>query len=330
MIILNISSIFWNIQKFFNFFKIYFFIRRQIFSTRRTNIKSFILNTSNESLPKSDYKLTLDSNFRRILRLENITINPKTGVMWKKNMLVRESSVWDTYSLLKWEPLPLFPKDIDENVLSLPDNGFFHFLIEDLPRFLDAYDFGLGLKVIAGSQQGYVLDVIRMLSLNSVIYPKYPLRVKSIVFSEKSPEMLYSAKDHATLKKFGENFSKPCKKLKIFIKREDLKSTKANSRGLNYQANVENKLKSLGFKIVVLEKFHFDNQIEQISQADTLVSFHGAGLANMIWMKPNSKVIELVSERFTRHFEFISEIGGYEYQQVNVKKFINEAEKYLH
>ena len=54
-------------------------------------------------------------------------------------------------------------------------------------------------------------------------------------------------------------------------------------------------LKSENFKIVYPEKLSFIKKIKTFSKANFLISTHGAGLTNLIWMKPYSKVLEIRS-----------------------------------
>lgn len=82
--------------------------------------------------------------------------------------------------------------------------------------------------------------------------------------------------------------NKKFNKKKIFISR------KYNSRRkiLN-ENNIVKILKKKGFYICYPEKMSFLNQVKMFSNCNTLVSNHGAGLTNMIWMKRFSKIIEI-------------------------------------
>tara|TARA_B100000902_G_C26747317_1_gene639131 strand:- start:9 stop:617 length:609 start_codon:yes stop_codon:yes gene_type:complete len=52
-------------------------------------------------------------------------------------------------------------------------------------------------------------------------------------------------------------------------------------------------LKKKKFKICYFEKITTEKQIQLIYNSNIVISLHGAALANMIWMKKNSNVIEL-------------------------------------
>ena len=55
-----------------------------------------------------------------------------------------------------------------------------------------------------------------------------------------------------------------------------------------------------------LEKISFKEQIDYFSQAKIVIAQHGAGLANCIWMNPESIVIELSSEPHKNAFAILS------------------------
>ena len=54
-------------------------------------------------------------------------------------------------------------------------------------------------------------------------------------------------------------------------------------------------LEKYGFKKIIAEKFSYDEQIAICSKAKYLLSPHGAGLTNLLFMKENSSVLELAS-----------------------------------
>jgi capsular polysaccharide biosynthesis protein len=75
---------------------------------------------------------------------------------------------------------------------------------------------------------------------------------------------------------------------KIYISRK-----KALKRRIANEEAVESLLKSFGFKCVAMEDFSFAEQVNICFNAKCLISLHGAGLTNMMFMNKNSKVVEL-------------------------------------
>ncbi len=57
-------------------------------------------------------------------------------------------------------------------------------------------------------------------------------------------------------------------------------------------------LASRGFIHVTLEKMKLSEQIRLFSEAEAVVAAHGAGMTNLIWCKPQIKVLEIFSPRY--------------------------------
>jgi len=56
---------------------------------------------------------------------------------------------------------------------------------------------------------------------------------------------------------------------------------------------LEEKLMTLGFKIIYCENISFEEQISLFSMARLIVAPHGAGLSNMVWADSPCKVVEI-------------------------------------
>ena len=65
------------------------------------------------------------------------------------------------------------------------------------------------------------------------------------------------------------------------------------TRRLKNELEVQSFLRDRGFKIVNLERLALREQMRLFNQADIVVGFHGAGLANLVFAKPGTKVIEI-------------------------------------
>jgi len=76
------------------------------------------------------------------------------------------------------------------------------------------------------------------------------------------------------------------RKGKIFVSREDAKTRKL--------VNAEKLLIALkGWETVTLENLSIKEQVRCFSEASHVVSTHGAGLTNLLWCEPGTKVIEI-------------------------------------
>jgi capsular polysaccharide biosynthesis protein len=83
---------------------------------------------------------------------------------------------------------------------------------------------------------------------------------------------------------------------KIYISRK-----KSLKRTIINEDEVEDVLRRYGFNCINNEDFDFNEQIDLYSQAKHIVSIHGAGLTNMIFMQEGSSVLELHKKRTNRY-----------------------------
>jgi len=81
------------------------------------------------------------------------------------------------------------------------------------------------------------------------------------------------------------NASRPVDK--IYISR----SRASRRRVINDEA-VSNLLRDYGFVTLHFEDYTFEKQVHLAANASMLISIHGAGLTNMLFMKPKASVLE--------------------------------------
>lgn len=74
--------------------------------------------------------------------------------------------------------------------------------------------------------------------------------------------------------------------------------SKARYRRVANELAVLNYLAKFGFESVCLEEYSFKEQIALLSQAEMVVAPHGAGLTNLIWCKPQTRVVEIFSPNY--------------------------------
>lgn len=315
----------WHSQKLFN--RVWW---RKI-STRKTisarkNLTADIQTIfyTDDPLHYESYKIDYDSKFRKSLCIENATLNPKTGVVWVNNRLLVESTVWDARDLKKWEPNPKVFHSLRGEFKSLPDNSYFHFLIEDLPRYIEIHRWNPASKTISGSRSRYVTDTLDFLTPSNYLILSSPVRLEKLFLSEKINGKLFSRHD---LKLLTDTFSQlltKTKQEKIFISRRDSVGEKYNSRGLRHKDQVEYIFKQLQFRIVFMEDLSVLEQIKLASNSAVIAGFHGAGLSNIIWASEGSTIVEITNSRMTNHFRYISEICAHKYFRFSVQDSLSD------
>jgi capsular polysaccharide biosynthesis protein len=79
---------------------------------------------------------------------------------------------------------------------------------------------------------------------------------------------------------------------KLYISRSD-----ASKRRVLNEGEIASLLAKHGFETIALRDLDFRSQAELFDQADVVVGAHGAGLANVAFCRPGTKVIELLPSR---------------------------------
>lgn len=92
----------------------------------------------------------------------------------------------------------------------------------------------------------------------------------------------------------------------VYVSRRD-----SVKRSLSNEVELESALAEVGFRIVTLSGRTFQDQVRLFRSARLIVSAHGAGLANVIFCRPGSRVIELMpSVRDIRCMQRLSAVCG--------------------
>jgi len=94
---------------------------------------------------------------------------------------------------------------------------------------------------------------------------------------------------------------------------------KSAKRKVVNEDDVEEMLRKYGFDCIHNEDFDFNEQVSLYSKARYVISIHGAGLTNMLFMKEGASVMELHKKRTNDHdwhsfaFWYMSNALGFEY-----------------
>lgn len=80
---------------------------------------------------------------------------------------------------------------------------------------------------------------------------------------------------------------------KIYVTRKDTKL-----RGVVDEDRLIDYLKSYGYEPVTLAEHDFDGKVNLFHAADSVISAHGAGLTNLMFSRPGTRLLELFSEGF--------------------------------
>jgi|688.fasta_scaffold149881_1 hypothetical protein len=287
-------------------------------SINQVNSNITVTNSLSGQQYFNNYKQRLNSN-RKIVKLSAPILNPKSGVLWIKKLILEESTVWPVSKLLKWEPTPFLSEKVKNTSINLPDNGYYHFVIEDLPRFFEVFRNQQFNQVIIGSKSNYILETLDFLKVENFVSKKYPVHCDKLLFSEKNIGGIFTKLDHTELQSFSSEIKPSSSNQILFIDRKN-KQKGYLERGLKYADLIANKFKNFDITRVFLEDLSLIEQISLFKSSKLVIGFHGAGLANMVWIDRAVKIFEITEDRITSHFEHIASVCEHEYTMLKASE----------
>ncbi|MDJ1175413.1 glycosyltransferase family 61 protein [Roseofilum capinflatum] len=207
--------------------------------------------------------------------------------------------------------------------------GFYHFLLDVVPR----------LKLIECAKISYTeIDYFIVNSyqkkFHQEILDKLGICKEKIIESETNPHVKVDqlivpsltgniitkpswVRDYLSQKILGDiDYSLydqvVRKNNRIYINREQ-----ANIRKVKNQDQVLEVLENFKFELVTLELMSVTDQALLFSSADVVVAPHGAGLSNIIFCHPGTKVIEIFSPNYVKPFYWsLANISNLEYYYI--------------
>ena len=232
---------------------------------------------------------------RSLVRVEGVVLDTKTGMIFDgKKRILEESSSWPGAQLiLNSVPKPKLAKPFNNlnnrEILLLPGNSFYHWLIEDLPPLLFALEKMTDpILLVNNKAPKYVMDFKETLQLDVVAAPRY-IQLERYSFTTKNPSSGWPEPvDVRVLRQhFAKVLEQAKKKSKVYVSRLNA------SRSPEFESELINLLRQDGWEILFLESMELTEQIKSIAGAELVCGVGGAGLSHIVWMNENSRVIEL-------------------------------------
>lgn len=186
---------------------------------------------------------------------------------------------------------------IDEPCFLLGGHAnLYHWLVDQLPRFLMAREYAKGLPLIVnGPMAPFQMESLVMLGVtNRLIHVTEDESVlcRSVLF----PYLLaQTTVPHPMIPKLIRDAFKPKhgKGRRIYLSRRD-----ATSRRLVNEAELSALLQRYGFETHVTGEMSLADQIALFSEADAVIAAHGAGMANMLFCPPGATVLEVAIKQW--------------------------------
>ena len=187
--------------------------------------------------------------------------------------------------------------------------NYYHWMVDALPRLLSVREElpSLTLLLPFHYTNDYHLQTLRALGVSRIEYlhprtryvvPDLVVPIRLARVASYNPAVMRELRQ-MLLTKFP-LLSHADMGQRIYISRARAPRRKA----LN-EAEVAGYLREQGFAVVQLEDYSFAEQASIMARARYLVSVHGAGLTNMLFMQPGSKVLELqMQDDGTNHYYY--------------------------
>ena len=313
----------------------------------------------------SDGRLYTDRVHDTAVLIDNRIIKEPSFQLRYKGPFIHNSNINNNIVFEKGTPRKL--RQLDGSVLSLLTGGggnenYWHWLFDVLPRF------ALCEKIFSLNQINYFLlpddaKKFQIESLNLMNIPKHKrlsskkfrhIKAKELILTDH-PVVITGDDTHDThnipawiihwIKSvfINKNTSTSEKnKNRIYIDRDDTKSNSTPQRYISNEDEIKKYLLEKNFNLVKLHEIDFKKQIDLFYNAECIIGLHGAGLANVVFCRSGTRVIELQSTYAGPMYENLAKKNDLNYssiaveaqqsspnQQGNIKVPINSLKKIL-
>lgn len=201
------------------------------------------------------------------------------------------------------------------SVISRWSGGFYHWWLDALPRLAPLGEFPEDTRIlIPADLSAYHWETVRWLGLSERVRPtrEKHLRVESYYFSSLTA-MTGCYNPHAVaylrstfLRHADSSYIGP---RSFYVRRVN------KTRGLLNGPEVEEYFAQQGWGIVDTEHLTMAQQIRLFSDAERICTAHGAALTNVLWCRPDCRVLELVPSTYLNGcFEGLAEAVGARYR----------------
>ena len=233
---------------------------------------------------------------------------------------------------------PRMLKKLDGTVLSLltgggGNNNYWHWLVDVLPRIglcsktfnLREVDYFLLPDNIKKFQKE-TLDLLNIEKNKRLSSKKYRhIKTKNLIVTDHPVVVSGDAtKDTHNIPAWiiywlRETFlnknktNKDKNKTKIYIDRGESINDYQTKRLISNEEEVKNYLLKNNFTIVKLHEIDFSKQVDIFNNVDCVVGLHGAGLTNLVFCRPKTKVIEFRNKNAGPMYENLSKKNNLNY-----------------
>jgi Glycosyltransferase 61 len=245
----------------------------------------------------------------QLLRLDNVRITAQ-GILIRGGKILPESFAfpfqrdqWKTRSVIKLLGQSyLFNKvrEIREEVVWLTDvwsTGYFHWLADVLSKLYVIRDLATkrivllphayaNFDFVHASLKAFEVENVQFIGADEVVRCQTVLLPTPVAPSGHFRDDIIKGVRRELLGHFGSDLAGTGRR--VYISRE-----RAPKRRIANEAEVRAVLQKFDFETIQAEDLTFEDQVRLLSQARYLISNHGAGLTNMLFLNSGGSVLEL-------------------------------------
>jgi Glycosyltransferase 61 len=240
---------------------------------------------------------------QRLFTLQDVCVGPRSGVVWLPDGMLLQESVGSLSRLLSWgnaldEVLqPVQRLNTEREVVVHPTTPFYHWLLENLPNTLKLLKARPNAVVLFDShRRPYMEDALALVlgtAPNRRMYVHGAVRVPRVLLLPQDEVSCFVRPGDLSLlrESFHDVINRPIDAdlpTRFYVSRR-----RTSKRPIQNEAAIEDALRARGLSIVYAEDLAFAQQIQLFAQAQLIVAPHGAGLANLTWCRPGTRVLEL-------------------------------------
>jgi len=277
---------------------------------RRVARRSLPVNFRREDLPLFGHDLELEIPPAELLEMRGVRVSAD-GYLYKGLKILPESFAfpflyerWKTRSVVKFfvtNYLLRRTRKVEGRAAWITDDwggGFFHWIADSLTRLYTIKDEARELTLLLPNlhaSHGFVLPSLAPFRLGDVrfVEPDETLLCERLVVpmhtapSGHYDEEILRGVRGLLLDAYGAPFS-ASEGERLYISRG-----RALKRKIANEEEVVRVLSGFGFRVLQTETLTFEEQVETVSRARFLISNHGAGLTNMLFVRDGGRVLEL-------------------------------------
>ena len=181
------------------------------------------------------------------------------------------------------------PITIEDSAIFIPNNGFYHFLVEDLPKIISVIQTlnSTVQIVLTPATPKYIRQYLTILVENPRL-PKFTIVTVSTPVTLTKTYFVTEAEADISFVTQNINIGTVYHADKIYISRR-----KTHKRKIANELEIERFFIDNGWSVMYLEEMSVREQIEVFRSAKYIVSPHGAGLSNLIWCARLTELVEI-------------------------------------